>query len=505
MRAVTSAAGPVITGLIAQESTSSYIWLRPKKLPVLIYIMGKNQLKGKHLRKVDFPSDIAKSLATTVMTRHYKYVSMEEKLELLKNILEDPKSFLEHEHFNGLASTLVGKPKIKTAFEVHELQESGAFNIYGERHIAQNAVRQMEAAMRLPISVKGALMPDAHHGYGLPIGGVLAARNAIIPFGVGMDIGCRMALSVYDLPEAFLKLKAHELQKALRRCTHFGGEGGLDFDVDHEVLERPEFQETDLLKRLHGKARFQLGTSGTGNHFVEFGIVELREGNQMQIPPGKYVGLLSHSGSRGMGAQIASTYTRIAMQKCKLPRELQSMAWLDLNDQAGQEYWISMNLAGDYAKACHDVIHRNLEKELGLEPMCKIENHHNFAWKELHDGEELIVHRKGATPAAKGELGIIPGSMTSNGYIVSGLGNTGALSSASHGAGRKVSRREARETITKSALNKLLAEHRVELIGGSVEEAAFAYKDIEMVMQSQQELVQIEGSFTPKIVRMNKS
>lgn len=467
--------------------------------------MGKNQMKGKHLRKVEFPSDIAKSLAISVMTKHYKYVSMEEKLAIIKSVLENPVSFLEDEHFIGLARALVGKPKIKADYEVHMLKHSGDFSIYGERNISKNAIQQMEAAMRLPISMKGALMPDAHHGYGLPIGGVLAAKNAIIPFGVGMDIGCRMALSIYDLPVAFLERKEHELQKALRRYTHFGNEGTLDFEVDHAILERPEFQSTDLLKRLHGKAWFQLGSSGTGNHFVEFGIVESLEGNDLGIPAGKYIGLLSHSGSRGMGAQIASTYTRIARDKCKLPRELQSMAWLDMNDQAGQEYWISMNLAGDYAKACHDVIHQNLERGMGLQAICKIENHHNFAWKEIHDGEELIVHRKGATPAAKGELGIIPGSMTSNGYIVSGLGNKGSLSSASHGAGRKVSRKEARETITKSSMNQLLAEHKVHLIGGSVEEAAFAYKDIEKVMQSQQELVKIEGSFTPKIVRMNKS
>lgn len=466
--------------------------------------MGKNQMKGKHLRKVDFPSDVAKSLALSVLTKHYKFVSLEEKIEIIKQILLDPSSYLEHEHFNGLARTLVGKPKIKTDYEVHMLKHSGDFSIYGERHISKNAISQMEAAMRLPISMKGALMPDAHHGYGLPIGGVLAAKNAIIPFGVGMDIGCRMALSIYDLPIEFLTRKEHDLQKALRRYTHFGNDGTLDFDVDHEILERPEFQMTTLLKRLHGKAWFQLGSSGTGNHFVEFGIVEIGEDNTMNIPSGKYVGLLTHSGSRGMGAQIAGTYTRIAMDKCKLPRELQSMAWLDLNDQAGQEYWISMNLAGDYAKACHDVIHQNLERVMGLQALCKVENHHNFAWKEIQDGEEFIVHRKGATPAAKGEMGIIPGSMTSSGYIVSGLGNPDSLSSASHGAGRKVSRKEARETISKSSMNQLLAEHRVHLIGGSVEEAAFAYKDIETVMKSQQELVKVEGSFMPKIVRMHK-
>jgi tRNA-splicing ligase RtcB (3'-phosphate/5'-hydroxy nucleic acid ligase) len=161
-------------------------------------------------------------------------------------------------------------------------------------------------------------------------------------------------------------------------------------------------------------------------------------------------------------------------------------------------------LAGDYAKACHDVIHKNLERVMGLDPICKVENHHNFAWKEVHDGEELIVHRKGATPAAKGELGIIPGSMTSKGYIVSGLGLEGSLNSASHGAGRKMSRTEARSSITKSYMNTNLNEHKTMLIGGSVEEASMAYKDIEVVMRSQEDLVKVEGAFTPKIVRMNK-
>lgn len=467
-------------------------------------IVGKNHMKGKHLRKVDFPSDIAKSVAINIMTKHYKHVSMEEKLEIIKNVLLNPEQYVEHEHLSSLARAIVGKPKMKTDYEVNMLKHSGDFSIYGQRHISQNAILQMEAAMKLPISIKGALMPDAHHGYGLPIGGVLATNNAVIPFGVGLDIGCRMALSIYALPENYIQKKEYDLQKALRRYTHFGNDGTLDFDVDHEILERQEFQSTELLKRLHGKAWYQLGSSGTGNHFVEFGTVEIHSDNNLNLAAGNYIGLLSHSGSRGMGAAIAATYTKIATQKCKLPRELQSMAWLNLDDEAGQEYWMSMNLAGDYAKACHDVIHRNLERVMGLEAICKVENHHNFAWKEIHDGQELIVHRKGATPADKGELGIIPGSMTSKGYIVSGLGLEASLNSASHGAGRKMSRTEARESITKSSMTTNLAEHKTMLIGGSVEEASIAYKDIEAVMKSQQNLVQVEGSFTPKIVRMNK-
>lgn len=467
--------------------------------------MGKNRLKGKHLRKINFPSDIAKSVALNIMTKHFKHVSMEEKLEKINDVLINPEQYLNDEQLTSLARVIVGKPKMKTEYEVHKLLQSGEFSIYGKRHIAQNAITQMEAAMKLPISAKGALMPDAHHGYGLPIGAVLATNNAVIPFGVGVDIGCRMALSIYALPENYIQKKEYELQKALRRYTHFGNDGALDFDVDHEVLESPDFKATELLRRLHGKACFQLGSSGTGNHFVEFGVVEMNADNNLNVEAGNYIGLLTHSGSRGMGAAIAASYTKIAMQKCKLPREMQSMAWLNLDEEAGQEYWLSMNLAGEYAKACHDVIHKNLERVMGLKPICKVENHHNFAWKEMHDGQEYIVHRKGATPAAKGQLGIIPGSMTSKGYIVSGLGLQGSLNSASHGAGRKMSRSEARQSITKSFMNSNLSENKTMLIGGSVEECSVAYKDIEIVMQSQQNLVKVEGSFTPKIVRMNKS
>jgi tRNA-splicing ligase RtcB len=439
------------------------------------------------------------------MKKHYKRASPEEKLETIKNVLLNPDSYLEHELLMPLARALKGRLKLKTDYEVHMLKKEGDFSIYGQKHISQNAVEQMETAMKLPVALKGALMPDAHHGYGLPIGGVLAADNAVIPFGVGLDIGCRMALSIYALPEDYISRKEYDLQKALRRYTHFGNDGTLDFDVDHEVLSRSEFHATPLLKRLHGKAWYQLGSSGTGNHFVEFGHVHMEPGNSLGLPESHYIGLLSHSGSRGFGAAIASVYTKIAMEKCRLPAEARSLAWLDLDEEAGQEYWLSMNLAGDYAKACHEVIHATLERVLGLQPVCKVENHHNFAWKELRNGQELIVHRKGATPAANGELGIIPGSMSSRGFIVSGLGNPASLNSASHGAGRKMSRGQARESLTKAQMHTALREAGVSLIGGSVEESPTAYKDIEAVMQCQGELVKVEGIFTPKVVRMNRS
>ena len=133
-----------------------------------------------------------------------------------------------------------------------------------------------------------------------------------------------------------------------------------------------------------------------------------------------------------------------------------------------------------------------------------VENHHNFAWKEIVNGEELIVHRKGATPAQKGVLGIIPGSMTAPGFIVRGTGNVHSLQSASHGAGRQLSRRKAKQTITQSDIKKQLKDHGVTLIGGGIDEAPMAYKNIHHVMANQTELVEVVGSFTPKIVRMDR-
>jgi tRNA-splicing ligase RtcB (3'-phosphate/5'-hydroxy nucleic acid ligase) len=167
------------------------------------------------------------------------------------------------------------------------------------------------------------------------------------------------------------------------------------------------------------------------------------------------------------------------------------------------EYWLAMNLAGDYASANHHIIHNKISRAIGEKPLAMIENHHNFAWKEMYEGKEVIVHRKGATPAGKGALGIIPGSMTAPGFIVRGKGEVASLSSASHGAGRKMSRTKALANITHEALNKELKEHGVKLLGGGLDEAPFAYKDIHEVMQRQQTLVDVLGTFHPRIVQMD--
>ncbi len=163
-----------------------------------------------------------------------------------------------------------------------------------------------------------------------------------------------------------------------------------------------------------------------------------------------------------------------------------------------------MNLAGDYASACHHDIHKRMSQALGEKPLAQVENHHNFAWKEvLSDGRTAIVHRKGATPAGLGVLGIIPGSMTAPGFIVRGRGERDSLSSASHGAGRRLSRTQAKAQISEGQLRRELRDHGVDLLGGGLDEAPGAYKDIRQVMAHQRDLVDVLGSFTPKIVRMD--
>jgi tRNA-splicing ligase RtcB len=313
-----------------------------------------------------------------------------------------------------------------------------------------------------------------------------------------------MCLSVFDIDPKELLQREQYFSRELNEATLFGSGRQFEVTASHAVLDRKEFDELPILKALQFKAAKQLGSSGSGNHFVEFGLVSITGHDPiLNLEPGEYLGLLSHSGSRGLGATIAGHYTRLAKEKRRLPGEASNLAWLNLDEEEGIEYWLAMNLAGDYASACHEVIHDKIARQLGRSPLKRVENHHNFAWKEIHEGREVIVHRKGATPAGKDVLGIIPGSMTAPGFIVKGKGQEASLNSASHGAGRKMSRTAALNTVTQDLLKKTLAQHGVKLLGGGLDEAPQAYKDIETVMQSQRQLIDVLGRFTPRIVKMD--
>lgn len=462
-------------------------------------------IRLKELSKLGYTNNVTRSLALGIISKYCKHTSKEELVTILTDILEYPEKYKNNEVWGKLAEHFA-PTSIDKQFTVYNLLNKPlAYKTYGGKFIEGLAKQQMELAMRLPITVAGALMPDAHAGYGLSIGGVLAVENAVIPYAVGVDIGCQMSLTIFDAKADYLKRYSHQIKEALKEYTHFGMDGCLDFPQEHDILDRSEFQLTPLLKILHGKVVRQLGSSGGGNHFVEFGEIELVENNVLNLPQGDYMALLSHSGSRGMGAAIARQYSDIAREVCKLPREAQHFAWLGLDTEAGQEYWMSMNLAGDFAQACHERIHINLSKALGLKAIANVNNHHNFAWREeIAPNQYAIVHRKGATPAGKGIAGFIPGSMATAGYLVCGKGEMQSLNSASHGVGRAMSRQKAKSQFTQSALKKLLSQKEVTLIGGSVEEMPLAYKDIDRIMPAQESLVEIHGKFMLRIVRMNK-
>lgn len=432
-------------------------------------------------------------------------LTFNEAMALLKKVKDYPENFLDDEIMEPLASAMIEATSKPVSDTITLKENTEAYNLYGEEYIEDGARKQMDIAMKLPVTVAGALMPDAHQGYGLPIGGVLATRNAVIPYGVGVDIGCRMALSIFDIPESHFYGNEAKYKRELIAHTKFGAGHGFHGSekADHAIIDNPDFDATPLLRQLKDKAYSQLGSSGGGNHFVEWGIIEfVKKDEALGIEKGKYLALLTHSGSRGVGATIAGYYTKLAKEVCKLPQEAANLAYLDMNSAEGQEYWLAMNLAGDYASACHEVIHDKLSKAIGANVLAKVENHHNFAWKELYNGEEVIVHRKGATPAGKDVMGIIPGSMTAPGFLVRGKGEAASINSASHGAGRQMSRSKAIKNISKEEMRRILNDHNVMLIGAGLDEAPLAYKDIHMVMDAQKELVEVVAKFTPKIVRM---
>lgn len=407
---------------------------------------------------------------------------------------------------------------------------SRSYPVWGTQ-IDEEAHKQMANAMSLPVAVAGALMPDAHVGYGLPIGGVLATEDAVVPYAVGVDIACRMMMTVYDMPAERIDRDRQRLENILLRNTLFGA--GQAFHegkrAEHAVMDSAAWDVSPVVSQLKDKAWGQLGTSGSGNHFVEFGEVEvlsaptgatggaaaaaaseLFSGSAEVCAAPRRVAVLSHSGSRGPGAMIASHYSKLARQiHPELPKELSYLAWLNLDSQEGQEYWTAMELMGEFASANHHIIHSKIErdlKQMGARAIFQVENHHNYAWKEEHivggRKRRLIVHRKGATPAGRGVLGLIPGSMATPGYLVEGLGEAKSLESAAHGAGRQLSRTKTRESTRWSRVKELLKERNVVLLSAGLDEAPIAYKDIEKVMAAQRELVRPLARFVPRIVRM---
>lgn len=418
--------------------------------------------------------------------------------DLVASVAAHPQRYTDDSVFGELAALLVARREAEASFV---RRESGArYRQWGE-DLDAKSVQQMQVACDLPVAVQGALMPDAHVGYGLPIGGVLATQSAVIPYAVGVDIACRVKLTVLDLPAKMIETRLHNLREALEGETRFGVGAEFKHKRTHEVLDA-DWTVSPITRRNKDKAWAQLGTSGSGNHFVEFGVFSV-EHDALGLAPGQYLALLSHSGSRGTGAAVCQYYSDIAMDKHRdLPKEMLHLSWLDIESAAGREYWEAMELMGQYASANHELIHRHIRKKLGAEVLLDVENHHNFAWKEQHHGREVIVHRKGATPAGAGVLGVIPGSMATPGFVVRGRGNAQSLNSAAHGAGRVMSRTQARNTFTWKAAKDVLDRAGVTLLSAGLDEVPMVYKNIHAVMAAQHDLVEVLAQFDPKLVKM---
>jgi len=438
-----------------------------------------------------------------------------------------------------LARELLKFRDAETRASEHELRdEPRPYGVWGADLIEPGTTAQMENAMRLPVSVGGALMPDAHLGYGLPVGGV-------IPWAVGVDIAPLRGDTLVPTPDG----RSYPIKELCERGGEFGVwsckpdgkvvaararafhtqknaplvkvtlDNGrvVECTSDHRFMMRdgtyteaeglspgaslmPFYSQLDR----EGYMRVQQNYLGA---FLRAHWIVARSGLLGEIPRfegQRNLALLSHSGSRGVGFKIANRYSKIAKERHpELDKDVADLAWLDLTSEEGEEYWLSMQLAGRFASANHAVIHDKVSRALGEEVLTKVENHHNFAWSEEVGGREAIVHRKGATPAGRGVMGVIPGSMGDPGYVVRGRGDERSINSAAHGAGRRMSRTQAFKTLSEERWREHLSERGITLIGGSLDEAPAAYKDVEAVVSLQNDLVDLVGRFTPKIVRMD--
>lgn len=379
------------------------------------------------------------------------------------------------------------------------------------RDIEDTAMAQAENLARHPaLRHHVALMPDCHFGIGMPIGGVIAAKDAVIPAAVGVDIGCGMIAVETDIPAEKLE------DMRFRRDIHTrikelvpAGEGRQhktpqEWDGFEEYLDS-KGSDAQFITALD---RHNLGTLGGGNHFIE-----------IQKSDAGFVWLMLHSGSRNLGKRIEEVYQEKAVQLCErfyAPLPCSDLAFLPIQDEAGHNYFRDMNFALKYAfenrqrmmARCKEVISEfvpetNFIREVNI--------HHNYAAFEEHFGETLCIHRKGATSAKTDEIGIIPGSMGTASYIVRGLGNPASFMSCSHGAGRRMSRTVACNTLTASECDKAMTGivcdrwHSVSRYGKGkkvldLSEAPQAYKDIEDVIAAESDLVEVKVRLTPLAV-----
>ena len=372
------------------------------------------------------------------------------------------------------------------------------------RYVDPYAMKEIVNLSSLPfISHHLAFMPDVHGGKGMPIGGVLATKGVVIPNAVGVDIGCGMcavktSLRVADLPAEVLR---KQIMRGIRRRIPLGFDHHSEAQDEIYMPQGFDIDSMTVVRRQYESAKKQVGTLGGGNHFIE-----------LQKDTDGVLWVMLHSGSRNLGAQVGGFYNEKA--KVMNRRWFSSvdpeidMAFLPFQSEEARQYWNEMNYCVEFAlcnrRLMMDRICETISEacpDVHFEPMLNIA--HNYAAWEHHFDENVIVHRKGATRAGKGEIGIVPGSQGSRSYIVEGRGTPDSFQSCSHGAGRAMSRTEAVRTLSLDAeVARLDAQGIVHALRGQkdLEEAAGAYKDIEEVMANQADLVRIVTTLSPVAV-----
>jgi tRNA-splicing ligase RtcB len=365
--------------------------------------------------------------------------------------------------------------------------------------IEESALEQARNLANLPFIYRHvALMPDCHMGYGMPIGGVIATKGVVIPNAVGVDIGCGMVACKSDIlaPDDTDVTKA--IMQRIRNTVPVGFNHHDDKCDGALMPELPEYRSDSVIFKEYQSARSQLGTLGGGNHFIE-----------LQKDSDGYLWIMIHSGSRNLGYKVAKYHNDLAKDlnsdwfSC-VPREW-DLAFLPLGTVEANNYLEEMDYCLKFAfsnrqkmlEACIRAIMREANTAVNFGDQVNI--HHNYASMENH-GENVMVHRKGATRARKGELGIIPGSQGTKSYIVRGLGNKASFESCSHGAGRKMGRKQAKRELSLDEQKALLDSQGI--VHGirtenELDEAPGAYKDISVVMGNQRDLVEIVTDLTP--------
>lgn len=365
-----------------------------------------------------------------------------------------------------------------------------------EVEIEEGAMRQIKNIANFPFAFHHiAIMPDCHQGYGMPIGGVLATKDVIIPNAVGVDIGCGVCAQKTSLKEINIHI-LKSIISDIKKIIPAGFEKHKERQ-DEKLMPKLEI-ENAYIKDEWDNALKSLGSLGGGNHFIE-----IQKGSD------GHIWIMLHSGSRNLGKKVADHYNQLAKQHCKKNNFeyliKQELPFLKFESKEGQKYFAEMNFCVKYALANRELMMERI-KEVFKKNIRDIKWNdftniaHNYASLETHFGEDVMVHRKGATQALAGQRGIIPGSQGTKSYIVSGLGNPGSFYSCSHGAGRKMGRKQAtRELDLKTEIEKLNKQNILHSIMRvkDLDEASGAYKDINKVIKNQDDLVKIELQLSP--------